>query len=88
MPTPLASSNRPRSSTATGGCFHSPRSDWRCTLCGKLLGVCQGDRLHLRFAQGHEYIVSIPASSICRGCGTLNEKSATAALDLVQPDAA
>jgi hypothetical protein len=88
MSTPFVSYKTPRSSTALSAMGRPPRSDWRCTRCGKLLGLCQGDRLHLRFAQGHEYIVSFPASSICRGCGTLNEKSAAVALDPVQPDAA
>jgi hypothetical protein len=53
----------------------SPRSstEWRCTKCDKLLGICQNDRMHLCFARGHEYLVSLPVAATCRGCGTLNE---------------
>jgi len=47
--------------------------EWRCTRCGKLLGILEDARLHIRFARGHEYIVGFPASSVCRSCGTLNE---------------
>ena len=47
--------------------------EWRCTRCGKLLAVLQGDRLHIRFARRHEYFVGFPATSVCRHCGTLNE---------------
>ncbi len=50
--------------------------EWRCTRCGKLLGVLEGDRLHIRFARGHEYIVGFPSASVCRGCRTLNEITA------------
>ncbi len=49
------------------------RMEWRCVGCGKLLGVHHGDRLHLRFAQGHEFLVGLPVTGTCRGCGTLNE---------------
>ena len=49
--------------------------EWRCTRCDKLLGVCRGGRMHLRFARGHEYLVSLPAQATCRGCGTLNQAS-------------
>jgi phage FluMu protein Com len=47
--------------------------EWRCKLCEKLLGVLEGDRLHIRFTRGHEYIVGFPATSVCRGCQALNE---------------
>jgi len=47
--------------------------EWRCTQCGKLLGVLKGKRLHIRFACSHEYLVGFPATGICRCCGTLNE---------------
>ena len=50
--------------------------DWRCTRCAKLLGVCRDGRMHLRFARGHDYLVSLPATATCRGCGTLNQASA------------
>jgi len=33
----------------------------------------EGDRLHIRFARGHEYLVGFPVTSICRSCRTLNE---------------
>ena len=49
--------------------------EWRCTRCGKLLGLFEGERLHIRFARGHEYLVGFPATSICRSCRTLNEVS-------------
>jgi hypothetical protein len=51
--------------------------DWRCTQCNKLLGVLREGRLHLRFARGHEYLVGFPATSVCRGCSTLNELQET-----------
>lgn len=47
--------------------------EWRCDRCGKLLGVHDGSRLHLRFARGHEYRVGLPALGTCRSCGALNE---------------
>jgi hypothetical protein len=49
------------------------RKEWRCTSCGKLLGVLRDGRLHLRFARGHEYLVGFPATSVCRACRALNE---------------
>jgi hypothetical protein len=48
-------------------------SEWRCARCKKLLGIHRDGRLHLRFARGHEYLVGFPATSVCRGCRTLNE---------------
>ena len=56
--------------------------EWRCIRCNKLLAVIDGDRLHIRFARGHEYLVGYPVTSVCRSCRTLNELrdgSATAA---------
>jgi hypothetical protein len=47
--------------------------EWRCARCKKLLGILCDGRLHLRFARGHEYLVGFPATSVCRGCRTLNE---------------
>ena len=47
--------------------------DWRCPCCDKLLGRRRGMRLHLRHGRNHEYIVSLPVSATCRGCGTLSE---------------
>ncbi len=47
--------------------------EWRCTRCGKLLAVLRGDRVHIRFARGHEYLVGFPVTGLCRSCKTLNE---------------
>ena len=49
------------------------QQDWRCKKCGKLLGVYNGTRLHIRDTRGHQYLVGFPVTGICRGCGTLNE---------------
>ena len=49
------------------------KQEWRCERCEKLLGVLNGGRIHIRFGRGHEYLVSFPATGVCRGCGTLNE---------------
>ena len=57
--------------------------EWRCTSCGKLLGLLRDGRLHLRFARGHEYLVGFPATSVCRGCRTLNELSETKSITVV-----
>ena len=51
-------------------------SEWRCSHCGKLLGVGRDGRMHLRFARGHEYFVGFPVLATCRGCGTLNQAPA------------
>lgn len=48
--------------------------DWRCASCGRLLAVLRGDRLHIRFARGHEYLVGLPVACVCRNCRTLNER--------------
>ena len=47
--------------------------EWRCIRCRKLLAVVRGERLHIRFSRGHEYLVGFPVTSVCRNCGTLNE---------------
>lgn len=47
--------------------------EWRCSQCGKLLGVANENRLHIRFSRGHEYMVGYPVTGICRGCQTMNE---------------
>lgn len=52
----------------------NPESEWRCTRCGKLLAVLRGDRLHISFARGHEYLVGLPVTCVCRNCRTLNER--------------
>jgi phage FluMu protein Com len=49
------------------------KREWRCKQCDKVLGVVEGGRLHIQFARGHQYIVGFPATSVCRGCRTLNE---------------
>ena len=80
MPTPFPSLDTARLhssglvSTRTANC---PTTDWRCTGCGKLLGVCRDRRMHLRFARGHEYLVGFPVVATCRGCGTLNQATAS-----------
>jgi hypothetical protein len=51
--------------------------EWRCSQCGKLLGLQRGQRLHIRFGRSHEYLVSAPATGVCRGCGTLNQYPST-----------
>lgn len=57
----------------TRGRSSCPSIDWRCTRCGKLLAVLRGDRLHISFARGHEYLVGLPVTCVCRNCRTLNE---------------
>ena len=47
--------------------------EWRCTQCGKLLGKTEGDRLHVRFARHHEYLMGFPVTAMCWSCGGLNE---------------
>ena len=49
---------------------------WRCSRCGRLLGVLESERLHLRFGRVHDYLVSFPATSVCPKCRALNEMSA------------
>jgi len=50
--------------------------EWRCTQCGKLLGVAKGNQLHIRVQKHREYLVGFPVTANCHGCGTLNKKSA------------
>lgn len=81
MPTPFPShqaapTSWPRSAAKTKPTPHD--SEWRCTRCDKLLGVCRDGRMHLRFARGHEYLVGFPVQATCRGCGTLNNATAPA----------
>jgi hypothetical protein len=47
--------------------------DWRSTRYGKPLGLFEGDRLHIRLARGHEYLVGFPATSVCRSCRTASD---------------
>jgi phage FluMu protein Com len=53
------------------------QKEWRCNRCQKLLGVVHAGRLHLRFSRGHEYLVGFPATSVCRGCQTINEMTSS-----------
>ena len=46
---------------------------WRCTSCGKLLGVVEGGLLSIRFARGYDYRVGLPAKATCWRCGVVNE---------------
>ena len=69
-PTRWTSGSKTTSSTAS--------TEWRCTRCDKLLGVCRDGRMHLRFARGHEYFVGFPVVATCRGCGALNQAQSPA----------
>jgi len=46
--------------------------DWRCSGCFKLLGRRLNGHVHVHFARGHQYQMSLPVSALCRSCGTLN----------------
>ena len=49
-------------------------TDWRCLKCRKLLAKLHSPgRLHIRISGGCQYTVSLPVSSTCPRCGTLNE---------------
>ena len=78
MPTPFPSRQAAPMSW-TGGVNTKPttsNSEWRCTRCDKLLGVCRDGQMHLRFTRGHEYFVGFPVVATCRGCATLNRAAA------------
>jgi len=80
MPTPYPS-RQAASTNCIGAGKTKPttsNTEWRCTRCDKLLGVCRDGRMHLRFARAHEYFVSFPVVATCRGCATLNQASAPA----------
>ena len=82
MTTPSPSHRAPPSSSiddANARPLATSNPDWRCTGCGKLLGVRRDGRMHLRFARGHEYFVGFPVVATCRGCGTLNRAAAPTA---------
>lgn len=51
---------------------HNER-DWRCQHCSKLLGCFVGARIRILVSRSHQYLVSAPATSVCRSCGSLNE---------------
>ena len=53
----------------------SRQQDGRCTDCSKLRGIIRDGALHLRFTRGHEYLVALPVTCTCRGCGRLNQTS-------------
>ena len=78
MPTPT--SFRPARNVTAGRATRmaGTANDWRCNCCGKLLGVRRDGLIHVSFARGHEYLVSLPATATCRGCGTLNQATANA----------
>ena len=78
MPTPT--SFRPDRNVTAGRATRiaGTANDWRCMGCGKLLGVRRDGVMHLSFARGHEYLVSLPATATCRRCGTLNQATAPA----------
>ena len=73
MPAPFPSRQTDSPRCPAGGCtFRS--GEWRCGRCGKCLGLCHPDHVHLRFSRGHEYLVGYPVTATCRGCGTLNRR--------------
>lgn len=74
MTTPFPSRHTAPTSSSGIGSLKATNlnSEWRCTRCQKLLGVCRDGRMHLRFARGHEYLVGFPVQATCRGCGSLN----------------
>lgn len=53
----------------------STKHQWRCKGCGNLLGILDGNRIEIRFARGHQYLVGFPVTCVCRDprCNTLNE---------------
>lgn len=50
-----------------------PSKQWRCTECGRLLGVRENQRLRIRFSRVYDYLVGLPATSVCPRCQSLNE---------------
>ncbi len=71
MPAPANDSGAP---ARTGGLIGKP--EWRCTECGKLLGVAKGNQLQIRVKKYREYLVGYPVTANCHGCGTLNRRTA------------
>lgn len=47
--------------------------DWECRECRKLLGRYDGSRMEIRVGIKFYYLVGLPVTSRCPGCGTLNE---------------
>ena len=61
----------------SGGQSRVPaRDEWRCHCCGKLLGIPQGEEMHIRIKSCQEYLVAYPVTAKCHGCGSLNKMSA------------
>lgn len=60
--------------------------EWRCKRCNKLLGIIRDGRLSLRFARGHEYLVGLPATAVCRGCRALTELHSTNVIVTPHPE--
>jgi len=50
--------------------------EWRCSRCGKLLGMVREGRLHVRTTKGHQYMVGFPVTATCGKCRTMNELAA------------
>lgn len=71
MATPFPSRPAERTRSQTRGTPTRP-GDWRCRCCGKRLGLCHPDHVHLRFSRGREYLVGYPVIATCHGCGMLN----------------
>jgi hypothetical protein len=73
-----APANARESYTPTSGATNfNMKPQWHCTECGKLLGVTNGNQLHIRVQKHREYLVGFPVTANCHGCGTLNKKSAS-----------
>lgn len=53
-------------------------TNWRCRCCGALLGRYLDHRLQISFARGHDYYATLPVTTRCRSCKTLNELAARA----------
>jgi len=51
---------------------HTETSDWKCRLCGKLLGKRQGNRIYIKMKHGNNYSVRGIVDSDCPTCGTAN----------------
>ena len=50
-------------------------SHWCCRSCGRLLGITVGERLEIRNAQGENFLVGFPVTTVCQNprCNTINE---------------
>jgi len=45
---------------------------WRCERCGCLLGICKGDKLHVRVRE-QQYLARGEILAVCRRCSRMNE---------------